>query len=113
MNRFTRLKLGRVDLGCKYPPRAQDKVFARSLTPMIVASTYPQDEHIERITRPRTIDSRYFASYNLLFLLRLLLIHNFIQFRDLILTCWRDDDILRFATGRAANGNPPALFQRA
>ena len=105
--------MGRVNLGYKYLPRAQDKVFARSLTPMIVASTYPQDERIERIARPRAMDSQYFSSYNLLLLLLLLLIHNFIQFRDLFLTRWRDDDILRFATRRAANGNPPALFQRA
>jgi hypothetical protein len=79
VNRFTRLKLGRVDLGYKYPPRVQDKVFARSLTPMIVASTYPQEERIARIARPRTIDSRYFSSYNLLFLLLFILIHNFIS----------------------------------
>jgi hypothetical protein len=31
---------------------------------MIVASTYPQDERIERIARPRAMDSQYFSSYN-------------------------------------------------
>ena len=73
MNRFARLKLSRVNLGCKYPPRAPDKVFARSLTPMIVASSCLPVERMGRIARPRAIDSRYFVSYNLLFLVLLIL----------------------------------------
>jgi hypothetical protein len=56
---------------------------------------------------------RYFISYNLLFLLPLILIHKVIQFQDLILTGWRDDDILGFATWGAPNVDPSSLFQCA
>lgn len=66
----------------------------RSLDFIIWAYTCPQEERFRRMSQSMAINSLVFTSYNSLFLFTLSLIHNFIQFRDLILTRWRDDDIL-------------------